>query len=683
MSSILPADLLKQLREARPGTDWRRDRPHPQLPVWQAALEAGVAGGGMTPLLKLEAQALMSRLAIDPLATLQGFLEFQERAPSVPAYVARMVQELVSHWGDAIASIRVRIGQQAARSCQDQAEALLHRWAQTRPADAQAQLALVTFLRASAGTPAALAHICSLSQPPAELVREYFDLLVDRALRLPDADSIQALFIEPLPFKAPISIDMLRFRFHRAVVVQNSMWSSSQNTAFGNAGLREALMRLPSVDAVRELEGVLNLLPLLSADDQAPALMSLMACPALWRSPATEAVRLMLLDAAMNLAPQVADSGLLTSLVARLIDYMPQSIRYWESPEWQRRLYSLVCQLSPQTRLAQRHYFRGISAFPLQELDVVKAEYRAATEVEPTASRFTSYLDPRSVLACRSDNILNADAVLWDQPNGTYPAGARLIVATSADENYFRRYGVGYAKSLQKVGFTDALHIHIIGRPSAVADEISQVRQILAGSDVTVSSEKPVVDRAFYYASARFLRLGAMLRRFEADILMTDIDLVWHTAPERWTGQLRDVDVGLRIFDAVRNYVMRSSGEIILRFPRTKLWECTSASSILLRNTPAALGFADLLSQVASHHLRRFLDKPGTHWFIDQNILSAVYAHVLRHENIRIGNLDAVGTPYSPFDILNDAALKQARGGHWIASPEPFASLLQDAAPVP
>jgi hypothetical protein len=666
--------FLEQLRQVRPGTDWRRDRPHPRLPEWRAALVEQTAAGQLSQTEQIEAEALLSRLALDPLATLSHFAALQEsaRSPSPAAY--RMMQELVSHWGDAMATLRTHAGQDEVRSCQEQARAQLYRLAELRPKDAPAQLLLVTFLRFSTGAAAAIDHIASTGEPLPELVREYFSLLIDRVTRLPTADHLRCTFLEPLPFRAPISLDMLRFRFHRALILQALSWNRAVHPAFGDEALQAAIDGLPPADPDSELSTILRLLPLTSANDRAQALMDMMACPALWRSPVAEAPRQTLLSAAMELAPDVADQGLLTSLVARLVEYAPQSIGYWENIEWPDRLHTMVCNLAPRIRVSQRHYFSGITAFPLQKLDVVVDQYRAATVVEPTASRFTSYLDPRTVLQTCSDNVLNADAFRWEVPPPSPGASGSLMVATSADENYFKRYATSYATSLLKIGGTNRLHFHVIGRPEAVAEEFERVCRILPDTQVTLSSEPVLTNRAFYYASARFLRMEELLHRSGHDLLMTDIDLAWHARPELWVQALAEADVGLRIFDRVRHYVMQGSKEIILRYPRTKLWECTSASSIFLRQNAAGVRFAELLARVTSRHLSQFLAKPGTHWFIDQNILSAVYAHALRSENIRIGNLDEVGTPYSPFGLLTSPIQRQTYGHHWIAQKVPFMS---------
>lgn len=601
-------------------------------------------------------------------------MALEEGRPNASTAACRLLQELVSNWSEAMATVKSRDGQDAIRNSQKEASTLLRQFAQQRPEDDQAQLTLVTFVRVSAGGVAALDHIAAMRAPSPSLVGEYFNILIDRLLRAPSADLLKRAFLEPLPFPAQISLDMLRFRFQRAVIVEALVWNRRFDDAFGDAALHSALDNFPEQDPAAELSTIFSLLSLLPPNEQARALMSLMACPAIWRSPAAEATRRRLLDAAMKLVPRVSDAGVMTSLMARLIDYAPQSIIYWEDPAWPRRLHEMACALSPRIAPAQRHYFNGITAFPLPDLDKVAEEFQQATAVEPTASRFTSYLDPRQVHLGASDRLLNSDSFECDALDVSQGENDFTLV-TSADERYFRRYAVSYAKRLQEVGYRKPLHFHIIGRRAALAKEIQQVRDILPESRVTLSSESVLADRSFYYASARFLRMRELLRRFSSDILVTDIDVSWHARPDQWAAALGDADVGLRIFDRVRHYTVHNTQEVILRFPRTKLWECTSASSIFVRCNDAGTRFADLLANVTDRHLRPFLEKPGTHWFIDQNILSAVYAHVIRHDPaILIGNLDSVGTPYGPYGMLRDERLQHSYGNHWIAKAEPFPS---------
>jgi hypothetical protein len=665
--------LLNQLRTARPATDWRRDSPHPGLPVWLEASAAERAAGRFSAMESMEAEALLSRLALDPLPTLLGLLQLQEASLLPPPSTYRMIQELVLHWGEAMASLKTRGGPEAAKNCQQEASKALRQFAQRHPQDEKAQLALVIFIQTSAGAMAALNHIATMNEPPPALTSEYFNIIIDRMLRRPTGEIVRHAFLEPLPFRAPISLDMLRFRFHRSIVVEALTWNRSFGTSLGDATLWSALDSLPKQDPAAELDGIFRLLPLLPLDDQAQAVIGLMSCQAIWRSPAAESSRRRLLDEAMLLVPDVRDQGIMTSLMARLIDYAPQSIAYWDDPVWPRRLHELARALSPRIRPAQRHYFNGLTAFPLQDLDRVADEYKLATKAEPTASRFTSYLDPRLVGSGSHAEILNASGFECDIPEVMDAEEGEFVVVTSADEKYFRRYAFSYAKSLRSVGYRQRLHFHIIGRPEALAEDIRRVREALPESQITLSSEPVLTNRSFYYASARFMRMKDLIRRFRCSILVTDIDVSWHTRPDLWIAPLGDADIGLRIFASVKYYVMHGTGEVILRFPRTKLWECTSASSIFVRWNEAGLRFADLLAAVTSQHLQSFLDKPGTHWFIDQNILSAVYAHVLRHDPvIQIGNLDKVGTPYGPYGMITDERLNQSYGSHWIAQKEPF-----------
>ncbi|EHL96603.1 hypothetical protein HMPREF9946_04676 [Acetobacteraceae bacterium AT-5844] len=659
------AKLLRQLREARPGTDWRRDLPHPQLEELRRAVSEEIDAKRLTDTHRIEAEALLARLAVDPVASLKLFVEMQNSRP-VPAPSAyRMMAELVSHWGDALSRLRGTKGAEFARQCQADVARLLKDFAAKRPDDPDAQLVYVHFLRSASGGRSALNYIATLSAPPLAVINEYFTIVIDLISRAPVPDNLRIAFAEPLPFQASVSSDMLRFRFHRATVFEALRWNRENNPAFGNAALDDALEALPDISARSELDIIFRVLSMLTAEGQAQLLVDLMACPTLWRSPAGEETRRIILERAMITAPSVRDPGLLTLLVARLVEYAPQSVFYWETPLWRAQLHELTKKLGPQVRPTQKHYFIGTTAFPIPDLDTVSSEYHLATEASPTSSRFSSYIDFRKIDPDEDINILNSKYFRIEGLHLSRRTSGPIIV-TSADVNYFRRYAIRYATSLLDSGSHMDVHFHIIGDGESVTAEINEITRILSKCRVSVSFEPILENRSFYFASARFLRLPQFIEHLKSDILLTDIDVFWHTAPEKALAPFADVDVALRIFDSVRHYIMHSSGEMILRYPRTKLWECVSASSVFVRATSAGTRFSSLLARVTSKHLQNFLQKPGTHWFIDQNILSAVYAYTLRHYEIQIGNLDAVGTPYGPYGMVEPNTMRSGQGSHWI-----------------
>jgi hypothetical protein len=398
-------------------------------------------------------------------------------------------------------------------------------------------------------------------------------------------------------------------------------------------------------------------------------LMATSSFSPLWRSivPDHESLRMKVAMGLMAIIPKIKSASVLNASISRLIVCLPQTIAYWNDSELRKLLLKLVLEQSKRLPYKIRHHHIGLAAFGVPDLDVVSREYLTIKRHSPEMG-YSTYLDFRHIAPSAKPDVLNSDSFQFDFQENSPDDGSSVII-TSSNKNYFQRYSLQFAKSLAATQSTGPIHFHIIGNTDGLEENIEAIRKVLSFKRITFSTEAVIETRPFYYASARFLRTAEWLRRFNRTIIVTDIDIGWRVAPELVNKTLLGADVGLRVLDCVRHYVMYRTHEAFLRFPRLKPWECTSANIYLVRSTPGGQRFADLLADITTQHLKRFLGKMGTHWYIDQNILTSLYAYVLRMEpSVEVVSLDSVTIPFAPHTPLHDDRLEANDGRHWIAN---------------
>jgi hypothetical protein len=486
MSALKPG-LLDRLRQERINIDWRRERPHPNLAALRAEFEREVEEGQLDHCERVEAGALLSRLALEPLATLQGLIDVLDTSPSRSGAALRLLQELSFQWGAAMAALGVSVdGEKARQVAHHSATVWMRRLAKRYPQDRRVQHAVAVFLRRGHSRSALFQHVERQAEPCPEVVAEYFDAVIDALSRNPDPNMLKRAFLEPLPFKAPFSFDLVCFRFHRAVVAHVLIWNCDFRASFGNAALRAGLLAIPKPDPASELEAVRRLLSLQPWDSQAECVIRLCKCPAIWSCPDLEAVRLDLLELATSMVPHVQDMDVVKRLLRCLIEYAPQTLDFWDNPARPRQLHELVVARKNQLSPAVHGSFVALTAFALPDLDMVACGSEASAAGSISSPSQLTYLDPRKVARRTAPILLNADRFSLEAADmSSRPDG--FVVATSADENYFRIHAMTWAESLQRSGSGADVHFHIIGAPDAISSEMAAVRKALARRRVTLT----------------------------------------------------------------------------------------------------------------------------------------------------------------------------------------------------
>jgi hypothetical protein len=239
-------------------------------------------------------------------------------------------------------------------------------------------------------------------------------------------------------------------------------------------------------------------------------------------------------------------------------------------------------------------------AMAARDVDVLWPSSAAArTVVAP--SRRDAWLGDETPLPC----------VRVERPR---PAGGPVVLV-GCDRVYLRRYGPAYLRSFARFGEDVTLHVHLT---DPLPDDIAWLRDASPATwDRTAVTTETYVgpDPRPYYALARFLRLGELLERYDAPVLVTDLDAVFERP------------IADNVSDA-------AGADAALTFKRTDYrahpWNTVRAGALIVQPTERGRTFARALRRVGA---ALFTERAGRGaWFIDQNVLYSVFR---RFENER------------------------------------------------
>lgn len=652
--------FLVELRKLRPSTDWRRDKAHPELAAFSATFKALDEAKLLSPVTRLEVQTRLARLAVDPIGTLDHLIAWYETASTKPYGPLQILGELAgTRWLNAVARLRDTHDSGVVSRLAAAGEAQMAAFAQRHPDNDIIQKVYARHLDQTVGTLHAIKYIENLNSKSRDIAIVNLKYIISLATKHPFSKFVDFLLQPPISRMDEISVPLALFLFDRAVIIENLKWNCGIVPTFGNADLRD---KLEKVDRIPEPSAVLSvladLLGFLPVEAQADHLAALRESVVLWRSPSekVERTRVRLLEhmAAILQEPDLTPSSR-ARLLRTIVECWPQTIEFWSNAARRMELYSLVQAQRALVRKLDYDSLIGLVAFAVPHLDDVESSYAEIARANPSGCPHASYLDFRGLKMDPDARILNSETVIWSKKPSAAPSGSdRPVLITSCDVGYLRRHGVKYASTLYATRSTCDVHYHIIGNPGEAPDVLRQIEAALH-RPITVSCEKAVTERSFYYATARFLRSPEFLRQFQRPIIVTDIDLEWNAKPELLLEQLDGSDIGLRTFDQVRYYTIDRTKEVVLRYPRLRVWEAISASCYIFKPTPNGLFFSDLLAHVSSDHLAKFIKKPGSFWVIDQHILYAAYALAVRkYPEIRFASIDSPGIPFAPYALLPD-----------------------------
>lgn len=186
----------------------------------------------------------------------------------------------------------------------------------------------------------------------------------------------------------------------------------------------------------------------------------------------------------------------------------------------------------------------------------------------------------------------------------------RITTLVSLDRVYFDRFARAFAERYDQLNRANGLHFHCVGfDPQEEIDSWGLPVSIGVSVDLRAVSGLQPLERAGYYAAARYVYLPDYLHRYEA-VYIADADgLVLRDIATIET-DLEAADVAM----ATRNL---EPNRTLFRLP----WESISAGSLFVRSTPAGKLFGTAVSSYLQTAVDRALSEAAPLWFADQNAL--------------------------------------------------------------
>jgi len=222
----------------------------------------------------------------------------------------------------------------------------------------------------------------------------------------------------------------------------------------------------------------------------------------------------------------------------------------------------------------------------------------------------------RSQEVCRELQKLALDdpSKISDSPNHEEDKSEwkpKLIHLVGSDSGYFEKYGNLLISSSLRSGADDVLVYVVVANPTDVVKETLADWSAVDGVHVEYEFVYPDVVSKPYYTCIRFFKAPDLIKKYNAPLFVTDIDMAVKGEWVNTLDKVRFADVG---------YVRKSSDLEFSEFvePGMRPWD-VPAGSVFIKNTDIGYKFSVFVSE----YLRKFLDFPDEsywyrNWGIDQ-----------------------------------------------------------------
>lgn len=218
-----------------------------------------------------------------------------------------------------------------------------------------------------------------------------------------------------------------------------------------------------------------------------------------------------------------------------------------------------------------------------------------------------------------------------------------VVVATSMDRRYFKRFGPPAFEGYAALGLQGPLHLHLIGPDRECLDLFETLCGKYPGLDVALSVEPDQPwHNPVYYTCARFAVAGALLDTYAAPLLFIDGDSVPTARPDAYLAGLGGAHFACIETDRDEPASVYQAGVMV--FP----------------DTAKTRALADMTARFA---LAKIATPPVLAWMLDQAALFSVLTLLLRTDpEFRFANLSATAPEVmkEPLRTLADPAEKSA-----------------------
>jgi hypothetical protein len=473
----LPPSILLALRAKDREVHWRRDQPAPWVNDVSELLTQQEAG--WVDEHRFEARILLAKAQIDAAATLENLCALALVANERRAWCLSQIGLFAQKWPQ----IEKSIPQDGIVDFRKRCKLALIKLQEKMPKNRVSILALATVLYTTDGSDAALKCLESALVTSASIEDIYWEFLA-RSLeekKISESNIRRALTL-PRFQGAPTPASWYQFQLRRALVFA-SLISLDPPTTMGKL-VDMNLLRVPS-NFKQVLEEALNQATR-SDEAYARALYAAVAnVPMFWHSSLKDAetARLTYLNELLRVIDSNSSNQMKIYITRLLGAIVHKTLRFWMDDEWRKQISRRLVKFSESLPHSEQNFFAGTFSFASENYDSAAMAFHAAP-VPSSKSRSTkTFIDFREVgkiLEPRNDKEIFSWPRLAYRDIHQGSLQCKPVIITSANDRYFYRYAIEYAKKLRKISDVGHVHFHLFGDYCAsIEKNMAHIIQIL------------------------------------------------------------------------------------------------------------------------------------------------------------------------------------------------------------
>lgn len=655
MTNALILDLLDELSKRVGPVDWRRSHAHPQVESWTQRLSA--LKGAVSEEHYLHAQALLAKANIDSVGMVDALCALARRSQRHVGFVRKEIWSIFHKWE----FVDWYSNQEEKWAILDRFEENLTALLNTYSGDRIFIFALSIVVREKRGVLEALDLLEREAVAGAKVADLYLNMLMKNWAKRSNPEIIaRAIVVSPIIEDCGEEV-WYPFIIQRAFMLASLIHYHGMNVKI--LPFEPRLLRITS-DFNGALVKTLSALDELKPISAAKILLTISKIRCFWRSPVpgAEDARQRAIEYTFGKIRASGDEKERELLFRALFFMTPQTKRFWTDKQWRISSSKSVTTQCTDIKEPYLSLIRSRFFFTQEDYPAAKKYFADLARFAPNKNGPSTYVDPLSVGAKLSSPIIGSEiprrASFFELVNDI-DGGQEPIVISSANDRYFLRYGESYVRRLATFSPVGHLHFHLFADPDLMKAEVYRLKALIPNFRFTWSCEPVTVNEPYFFATGRFLRVREWMERFNAPIIVTDIDSFWdRTETDRPSdfiiNRLGASDVALNLRTRIHIRTMAGMPVPGLYFPSAEPWTAVLAGVMALGVTEGARQFADMLALLTHHELSVASTRTSRgNWGIDQNILCAAYAYTVKN--------------YPSIKFADISATKEGWGQHWLA----------------
>lgn len=662
MSNPAIPDLLEELRDQNGPVDWRRSHPNSRAGEWGQRLSA--LEGKVPKKYYLEAQALLAKFNVDLVGMVDALCALAKDSRWRADFVRKEIWSIFNKW-EYIYNKWEYIDR---HSNQEEKQSLLIRFEENLidllklyPGDRIFIFAFSVVLRQRRGVSDALDFLEREATAGSRVADLYLIKLMEHLGKRGDPEILARALRVSQVIEDGAGEVWHPFIIYRAFILASLIHHHGMNIEI--LPFEPNLLRALS-DFNAALTQTLKALDDLKPVTSARILLSISKVRAFWRSPVpgSEEARLQAINYVFKKIRASHDDKERELLFRALFSMLPQTIKFWTDKQWRLSVSKDVIEQCAEIREPYLSLIRSRFFFAQENYAATRICFADLAKFAPNKNGPSTYVDPWSVA-----EKLSAPPSVGKFPECTshfelihdVDRGSEPVIISSANDRYFFRYGEYYVRRLSTFAPIGHVHFHLFADHDSIRDSVCRLSDLIPNFRFTWSCEPVTVNEPYFFATGRFLRVPKWLEQFNAPIVVTDIDSLWDRAqsdrPSDFINdRLGSADVALNLRSRVHIRTMVGMPVPGLYYPSVDPWTAVLAGVMVLGATEGARQFAEILSSLTHHELSLASKRSSRgNWGIDQNILCATYAYVVKNcPQIKLADIHATEVGW---------------GQHWLA----------------